>query len=426
MTRRAIPRGSLSSRLCRWLGMITRRPGCLQRGRVRPLVSGQELRVRVGAQPLLCSYPYPFPASATMSHIDLTRDDDDGQHAAKKCRIAPEGHFAYPSLPSLASTTSALYTGRSLGPPALHLQQAAFDQQQRQQQMQQMMRMQAQMHHQQPQQYSMQQPVASSSKQVIDLTTRTPSPPPRLSFAETPPNTPVCIGQLTVTALVLCPVDYIKLNETYAPPNPLADEWASVRLRCEEPDKRKKPGEETIHIHVPPLRLPDGRMCGGESFGVVEQKVANTLGPMLAKALIKVDARIRRVVNVRALLPRFQRRSREHHRLQLPLIIPLEMLVFTPKGNIHIVSGFLQQAGLLLDHPAADNSARLGSILYSNPHNPPPGGFRNALSRQTSAASRWTQAAPAGKSVEVQRSQVDDLFKNIQGGDDLPETEPGA
>ncbi|KZV93796.1 hypothetical protein EXIGLDRAFT_612562 [Exidia glandulosa HHB12029] len=253
------------------------------------------------------------------------------------------------------------------------------------------------------QQTQLHPPVASSSKHVIDLTGRTPSPPPRLSFADTPPNTPVCIGQLTVTALVLNPVDYLKIDENHPPPNPLSDEWAPVRLRCEDPDKRKKSGEETIYIHVPQLRLPDGRICGNENFGVVEQKVANTLGPMLSKALIKVDARIRRT---------------------MPVILQLEMLVFTPKGNIHIVSGFLQQAGLLLDHPAADNSARLGSILYSNPHNPPPGGFRNALARQSSATNRWSQAAPTGKSVEVQRSQVDELFKNIEGGEDLPETEP--
>ena len=37
---------------------------------------------------------------------------------------------------------------------------------------------------------------------------------------------------------------------------------------------------------------------------------------------------------------------------------------------------------------------------------------------------RWTSPAIAGKSVEVQRSQMDDLFKSLRSGDELTETEP--
>jgi SWI/SNF-related matrix-associated actin-dependent regulator of chromatin subfamily A3 len=32
----------------------------------------------------------------------------------------------------------------------------------------------------------------------------------------------------------------------------------------------------------------------------------------------------------------------------------------------------------------------------------------------------------SGKSVEVQRSQVDELFKSLKSGDELAETEPSA
>ena len=31
----------------------------------------------------------------------------------------------------------------------------------------------------------------------------------------------------------------------------------------------------------------------------------------------------------------------------------------------------------------------------------------------------------ATKSVEIQRSQVDEVFKSLRGGDDLEETDPG-
>jgi SWI/SNF-related matrix-associated actin-dependent regulator of chromatin subfamily A3 len=40
------------------------------------------------------------------------------------------------------------------------------------------------------------------------------------------------------------------------------------------------------------------------------------------------------------------------------------------------------------------------------------------------AAGRWTAPAVPGKSVEVQRSQMDDLFKSLRDGDELTETEP--
>jgi len=386
----------------------------------------------------------PSPRLAMAAHIDLTHDEDDDMHASK--RVCLSSHYPYANAaPALASSSNALYASRSLGPsispPRLQYEQ--------QQQHQQLALQQLQLHRQQlmlqaryqQQQQAAQQvqamhggqlsahagpPIASSSRHVIDLTaSRTPSPPPRPSFAETPPNTPVCIGQVTVTALVLYPVDYLKIDPTATPPNPLADEWAPVRLRCEDPEKRKN-GDETIHIHVPQLRLPDGQIRGGEGFGVVEQKVANVLAPMLSKALIKVDARVRRAVQVRRTRHKVLRRCCIGSQLfpfQLPPILPLEMLVFTPKGNIQIVSGFFKNAGLLLDHPAPDNSGRIGQILYSNPHNPPPGGFRNARNPHAST-SRWASQTTGARNVEVQRSQVDELFKNMQGGDDLPETEP--
>lgn len=103
------------------------------------------------------------------------------------------------------------------------------------------------------------------------------------------------------------------------------------------------------------------------------------------------------------------------------------MLVFTPKGNIPHVAQMLHQGSLFLDHPTPANSARLGDILYSNPHNPPAGGFRSLVGRQNmTSQSRWSSIAVNGKSVEVQRSQVDELFKALRTGDELAETEPSA
>ncbi|KAF8213230.1 SNF2 family N-terminal domain-containing protein [Mycena galopus ATCC 62051] len=246
------------------------------------------------------------------------------------------------------------------------------------------------------------------ASRVIDLT-GSPSPPPNTMqpsiqlAADLPPKTPVCIGQLGVTALVLYPVPYL------VPQNTVHDEWAAVRLQYEH-NPNKPGGAETIHIKAPQGRAPNGEQFLGEAFGVVEQKVATALGPMLGKGLIRLDAKVRKGPP------------------NLP-ILPLQMLVYTPKGNIPVVGNYLQQCGLLLDHPTPPYEMRYllnQNQHYYNPHNPPPGGHRasNRLYPQANNSSRWVTPQVAGKSVEVQRSQVDELFKSLKGGDELTETEP--
>ncbi|THH14359.1 hypothetical protein EW146_g5965 [Bondarzewia mesenterica] len=262
-----------------------------------------------------------------------------------------------------------------------------------------------------------------SREQVIDLT-GSPSPPPhpspthqayfsgsqpQLSLSDLPPKTPVCIGQLAVTALVLYPVNYLQYSQANSQG---ADEWAPVRLQYER--NVNKPGkEDTIHIKTLSTRTPNGNSQPGEAFAIVEQKVASSLGPMLGKGLIRLDAKVQRGT------------SNSHIR-------PLHVLVYTPKGNIPIVGDYLQQSSLFLDHPDyyADGQQRVGNYPYCNPHNPPPGGFNRSGSVRMgysgpggSNIRRWTTPNVMGKSIEVQRSQVDELFKNMRSGDELEETD---
>lgn len=136
----------------------------------------------------------------------------------------------------------------------------------------------------------------AADSQVIDLT-GSPSPPPRptqLTFGalpcDIPPKTPVCIGLLTVTALVLYPVPY--LQPQMQPVNPELD-WAPIRLSYEH-NAAKPGGHETIHIRTPTMTSSAGEGSGGENFAVVEQKVATYLGPMLGKGLIRLDGKVRR------------------------------------------------------------------------------------------------------------------------------------
>lgn len=272
------------------------------------------------------------------------------------------------------------------------------------------------------------QPRTAPTRQIIDLT-GSPSPPPssqarQLPFSTLPPEllpkTPVCIGQLTVTALVLYPVPYLLPQDHGG-----ETDWAPVRLQYEH----KPGGSETIHIKAPHGRGPNGESLSGEAFGVVEQKVATSLGPMLGKGLIRLDAKVRKGqpnVSCLSLLPFF-------HKInclsKLP-ILPLQTLVYTPKGNIPVVGNYLQQCGLLLDHPSLPHDVhRVASYHYYNPHNPPPGGHNQVSNRgyvSPGTNMRWSTPAMAGKSVEIQRNQVEELFKNLKDGEELAETEPCA
>lgn len=108
------------------------------------------------------------------------------------------------------------------------------------------------------------------------------------------------------------------------------------------------------------------------------------------------------------------------------------MLVYTPKGNITVVGNYLQQNNLLLDHPAPPyDMHKITAYHYFNPHHPRPEGHRaNSLLNSFNILpqrdhSRWTTPSSSGKSVEVQRNQVDELFKTLKDGDGLVETEPG-
>lgn len=146
----------------------------------------------------------------------------------------------------------------------------------------------------------------NSANQIIDLTD-SPSPPPSVMHnvprglspvnPQDPPKTPVCIGQLIVNALILCPVSYLISRDPYQD-----IEWAPVKLQHEH-NPNRMPSPESIHIRTPTERAPNGDIIPGENFAFVEQKVATSLGGMLGKGLIRLEAKIRRgKPNVRVLL----------------------------------------------------------------------------------------------------------------------------
>ena len=140
---------------------------------------------------------------------------------------------------------------------------------------------------------SSQKPAEPAPHQIIDLTGRSPSPEPQVRGLppDLPPRTPVCIGQLPATALVLYPINY--LNPGGEQPVGSEKEWAPVRLNYEY-NPSKASGQDTIHIRTPTSRGTLGESLGGEAFAVVEQKIASIVGPMLGKGLIRLEAKVRK------------------------------------------------------------------------------------------------------------------------------------
>ena len=148
-----------------------------------------------------------------------------------------------------------------------------------------------------------------SSHNVIDLTS-SPSPPPapvplppnlpqqpqfpsaqHTTLESALPKTPVCIGRLDVTALIVYPSVYLDIS----PSEPSGSEpvWGPVRLLYER-SSHHPGGEDSVSIRTPNKRTPHGEILPGENFAVIERRVASVLGPMLGKGLIRVDSRIRR------------------------------------------------------------------------------------------------------------------------------------
>ncbi|KDR85370.1 hypothetical protein GALMADRAFT_355560 [Galerina marginata CBS 339.88] len=400
----------------------------------------------------------PRPPFSQSNHIDLTLDDDDDDDKneqyhppryTKRARtefsrqdLAPSP-FLHPAASSSTMTgTMSSFSSRPLGSPSLSVpypSQTPFGQfpnnyatpnqssyrplfagpasySAPRQQLPLSPPSRSPSYHLQFSQQSQSQPSSSQplEPQIIDLT-GSPSPPPSTASRHSsqpplpldlPPKTPVCIGQLTVNALVLYPVPYI------VPQNPGETEWAFVRLQYEH-NPHKLTCKETIHIKSPSGRGSNGENISGEVFGVVEQKVADFLGPMLGKGLIRLDAKIRKGPG------------------NLP-ILPLQMLVYTPKGNIPVVGNYLRQSNLILDHPVPPYDVqRLTNYHYFNPHDDLTDRRRALLVSNSLNLlpqrdhTRWSTPNSSGKSVEVQRSQVDELFKTLKDGDGLLETEPG-
>ncbi|KAK1228657.1 hypothetical protein PQX77_008251 [Marasmius sp. AFHP31] len=242
-----------------------------------------------------------------------------------------------------------------------------------------------------------------SNSKVIDLT-GSPSPPPQArmhhpgppSFEDLSPRHAVCIGQLHAQALVLYPHFYVLTDD------PMVEEWVPVKMQHDHDPNKVPP--DTIHLKSLPTRTPAGETLQSETFGFVDHKTARHLVALLARGVIRAEAKVRKG-------------SPSHP------VLPLLMLLFTPKGNIPTVGSHLYNNRLLLDHPTHSSDIYfLKDKPYHNPHNPPAGGHNRVP--PAPPPQRWSTPAVASKSVEIQRNQVEDIFDGMENTNEVSETEP--
>lgn len=146
------------------------------------------------------------------------------------------------------------------------------------------------------------------------------------------------------------------------------------------------------------------------SLGLLNESMFRILSPLMQRSLIRVEGYIKRGDTGRM------------------FTAPLNLLLFTLPANIQYISNQLLQKGQFLDIPLPyfdpNNHSEMPS--YLNPHNPPEGGFRSRGKRADSLLNRAAGSMTAQKAIEVQRQQVDEVFRSLKGHDDLQETDsPG-
>jgi SWI/SNF-related matrix-associated actin-dependent regulator of chromatin subfamily A3 len=146
------------------------------------------------------------------------------------------------------------------------------------------------------------------------------------------------------------------------------------------------------------------------SLGLLNESMFRILSDFMQRSLIRVEGYIKRGDTARM------------------FTAPLNLLLFTLPANINYLSEGLLKMGQFLDIPLPyyDPNNHSDMPRYVNPHNPPEGGFRSRGKRADSLLNRAAGGMSAQKAIEVQRQQVDEVFRSLKGHDDLQETDiPG-
>ncbi|KAK4057785.1 hypothetical protein OIO90_001004 [Microbotryomycetes sp. JL221] len=255
------------------------------------------------------------------------------------------------------------------------------------------------------------------SRDMIDLTGEDNSDPDEIIVEDKI----VCIGQLTSLALILYAVpELVPEPAKDAQGVPLPDHLQSQAPALPQPPlpihilRADKQGQnETLKLVTPGSR---------DVFGCMEHKVANVLGPLLGNGWsgTGITTEIKGKVWCEASVVRRGERN--------PMMLPLRLLLFARTYDVPFVADLLEKQAIYLEHPITYNPKMHHDAPYQNPHNPG-ANSRDAERRRTQFLSGMIGGSGLIRSVnnvEVQREQVESVWKSLKSGPDLPEVEPPA
>lgn len=177
----------------------------------------------------------------------------------------------------------------------------------------------------------------------------------------------------------------------------------------------------SVSVIVPPrtaypsLSLQDALARGHAiepSFGALAEKYVTALEPLLRQNKVRCETRCRMVPVGRA-------QNFLHY---------LEILVFTRRPDLGLVSDQLSAHGIQLEHPPSYHPEDYPTEpQYTNPHNPPAGGMRN----DPGIYNGIYRGAGIGTSVQnreltekEKKAQVDAIYSSIRSGEELAAVEP--
>ncbi|KAK4684735.1 hypothetical protein P7C73_g5428, partial [Tremellales sp. Uapishka_1] len=257
----------------------------------------------------------------------------------------------------------------------------------------------------------------ASSSSAIDFTRPPPSPP-------MPPNSkePVCIGAIMSRAIMLYPSPAVIVGNSAPETSP--EKWQVVEWRgaemlkvklkaCLKSSKHKDDGrppkKDVIQVYTPGLT---------SYVGDLDPPVGDVLASVMARGLLRLEGF---ALRLQPEAPMFE--------------VRVNVLLFTLRSNIEYISSHLIQHNLyLLDPvPMYDANRHNDRPRYENAH----GGGENAYQMMVASQRRSMMAMSGyssygmadrdkGKQVEVQREQVDEIFKSLDSGIELEQSDPGA
>ncbi|KAF0535217.1 SNF2 family N-terminal domain-containing protein [Gigaspora margarita] len=167
-------------------------------------------------------------------------------------------------------------------------------------------------------------------------------------------------------------------------------------------------GEEEVELRREGTRLKNQAVIrvtkNGDSFGVVEQELANVLAPLMDENLVWTEASIPKNLS-----------SSE-------MMIPLHIVLYGRPGNTEIVSTHLAERKVYLTDPIVYNVA----TRYSNPHNSPHGCI-SQLNKNGNNQYRGYQGSYGNTttmSPEEMKNQIDKVFNSLMNAENIPEAQP--